>query len=71
VGARKVNAGTLAIFNDLKIPLAVAISLAFFGEQADLPRLLIGGAVVLAALALNEWNVRRRSRSPQLAASTD
>lgn len=71
VGARKVNAGTLAIFNDLKIPLAVAVSLIFFGEQADLPRLLIGGAVVLAALALNEWNVRRRSNPPQLAASTD
>ncbi len=59
VGARRVNAGTLAIFNDLKIPLAVAVSLLFFGEQADLPRLLIGGAVVLAALALNEWAARR------------
>ncbi len=70
VGARKVNAGTLAIFNDLKIPLAVAVSLVFFGEQADLARLLIGGGVVLAALTLNEWNVRRRS-SPQMAASTD
>lgn len=71
VGARKVNAGTLAIFNDLKIPLAVAVSLVFFGEQADLLRLLVGGAVVLAALALNEWNVRRRSSPSQLAASTD
>lgn len=71
VGARKVNAGTLAIFNDLKIPLAVAVSLLFFGEQADLPRLLIGGSVVLTALLLNEWNVRRRSNPPQPAASTD
>ncbi len=70
VGARRVNAGTLAIFNDLKIPLAVAVSLLFFGEQADLLRLLIGGGVVLAALALNEWNVRRRS-APQMAASTN
>ncbi len=59
VGARRVNAGTLAIFNDLKIPLAVAVSLIFFGEKADLTSLLVGGAIVLAALALNEWGARR------------
>ncbi len=59
VGARKVNAGTLAVFNDLKIPLAVAVSLIFFGEKASLPHLLIGGAVVVGALALNEWGTRR------------
>ncbi len=67
VGARKVNAGTLAIFNDLKIPLAVAVSLLVFGEQADLPRLLTGGAVVLAALALNEWAARRAALQRQPA----
>jgi len=54
VGATRVNAGALAIFNNLKIPLAVAVSLAIFGEQANLPRLLLGGALCLAALALNE-----------------
>ncbi|MHB8932936.1 MAG: EamA family transporter [Bellilinea sp.] len=59
VGARKVNAGTLAVFNDLKIPLAVAVSLIFFGEQASLPHLLIGGGIVLAALLLNEWGIKR------------
>jgi drug/metabolite transporter (DMT)-like permease len=36
VGARKVDAGALAIFNDLKIPLAVIVSLLFFGEQTNL-----------------------------------
>lgn len=60
VGARKVNAGTLAIFNDLKIPLAVAVSLIFFGEQTNLLNLTIGGAIVLAALVWNEWNVKRQ-----------
>jgi len=59
VGARKVNGGTLAVFNDLKIPLAVAVSLIFFGEKASLPHLLIGGTVVVAALLLNEWGTRR------------
>lgn len=58
VGARKVNAGTLAIFNDLKIPLAVAVSLLFFGEQANLLNLIVGGVVVLAALLINEWGLK-------------
>ncbi len=59
-GARKVDAATLAVFNDLKIPLAVVVSLVFFGEQVNLTNLLIGGVVVLAALALSEWAARRR-----------
>jgi len=54
IGARKVNAGTLAVFNDLKIPLAVLVSLLVFGESANLSRLLIGGAIIVSALVLNE-----------------
>jgi drug/metabolite transporter (DMT)-like permease len=50
VGASRVNAGTLAAFNNVKIPLAVACSLLFFGETADLPRLLLGGALMAAAV---------------------
>lgn len=68
VGARKVNAGTLAVFNDLKIPLAVTVSLVFFGEQASIPHLLIGGVVVLAALLINEWSVKRTAAKRQPAA---
>ncbi len=55
VGARKVNAGSLAVFNNLKVPLAVAVSVVVFGESVDWSRLLIGGGIVLAALALNEY----------------
>ena len=57
VGALGVSAGMLAVFNNVKIPLAILVSLVFFGEQADLPRLGLGGALILAALALNS---RRR-----------
>ena len=60
IGARRVNAGTLAVFNDLKIPLAVAVSLVFFGEQTDLIRLVIGGGIILAALTLNEILSKRQ-----------
>ncbi len=55
VGARRVNAGVLAIFNDLKIPLAVAVSLLFFHEKANLPGLLAGGGLGIAALLVNEY----------------
>ncbi len=65
--ARKVNTGALAIFNDLKIPLAVAVSLIFFGEQANLLNLLIGGCIILAALWLNEWGSRRKKLEPKPA----
>ena len=64
-GARRVNAGTLAVFNDLKIPLAVGVSLLFFGEQTDLIRLLIGGSTIVAALALNEY-ISRGQRQNQV-----
>jgi len=66
--ARRVNTGALAIFNDLKIPLAVAVSLIFFGEQTNLPNLLIGGAIILAALWLNERAGRRKPLEPEPAA---
>ncbi len=52
VGATKVNAGTLAVMNNAKIPLGVACALLFFGESADLPRLLGGGALMAFAVWL-------------------
>jgi len=52
-GATRVNVGALAAFNNLKIPLAVACSLIFFGEEANALKLGVGGALVLGALLLN------------------
>ncbi len=54
-GARKVNNGALAILNNLKIPLAVAVSLLVFGETANITNLLIGGALIVMAFLLNEF----------------
>jgi drug/metabolite transporter (DMT)-like permease len=55
VGATRVSAGQLAVMNNAKVPLAVAVSLLFFGEQANLLGLaaslgLLGCAVYLATL---------------------
>jgi len=51
-GARRVEAGTLAVCNNLKVPLAVSVSILLFGETAALVRLLAGSALILAALLL-------------------
>jgi drug/metabolite transporter (DMT)-like permease len=58
-GARRVNAGALAIFNNLKVPLAVTVSLLVFHESTDVPRLVTGGGIVLIALLINEWVINR------------
>jgi len=58
-GAVLTNAGSLAVFNNLKIPLAVAVSLLVFGEDADLLRLILGGALIVLAL----WLSRRKQKT--------
>ena len=60
-GARKVDTGALAIFNDLKIPLAITVSLVVFGEKTNLASLLTGGAIIIASLILNEIYVSRKT----------
>jgi carboxylate/amino acid/amine transporter len=64
IGSRKVNAGALAILNDLKIPLAVAISLLVFGEQTNIVNLIIGGLIVAGSLVMNEILNRKRRVNP-------
>lgn len=54
IGATRVNAGTLAVMNNAKVPLAVACSLLFFGESADLTRLGLGLGLLVAAVWLAE-----------------
>ena len=49
-GARLVSAGTLAVMNNLKIPLGVAVSLFVFREPANLWTLLVGGLLIGVAL---------------------
>jgi drug/metabolite transporter (DMT)-like permease len=62
LGARKINVGALAIANDLKIPVAILISLVIFRETTDLPRLLLGGSIVILALVTNEWMLKREGK---------
>lgn len=54
LGATRVNNGTLAVMNNAKIPLGIVVSLLFFNENADRPKLLISGLIMIAAVALAE-----------------
>lgn len=58
-GARRTNVGTLAVFNNVKVPLAVLASVLIFGDPVDWPRLLIGAAIIAGALLLNEAGDKR------------
>ena len=58
-GAALCRAGTLAAFNNAVVPLAMACSLFIFGEGSGLEggailRLIIGSALIIAAVALAE-----------------
>ena len=58
-GAAICRAGTLAAFNNAVVPLAMACSLFIFGEGSGLEggailRLIIGSALIIAAVALAE-----------------
>ena len=69
-GATQVDAGTLGIMNNALIPAGLLINLLIWNQQADLPRLFIGGAVIGLSLWMNlrwdSWLCRVRK-----SASTD
>lgn len=61
-GARFTTAGMLAVMNNVKIPLAVTVSLLVFHEPTDVGRLLVGGTlVVAAAVASHTWSTKRKT----------
>lgn len=63
LGATRVDAGTLAIMNNALVPAGLLVNLLIWNRDADLFRLLLGGAIIVASLLLNEWWLRRRGFS--------
>lgn len=51
-GAAQVNAGTLAVMNNAKVPLGIAVSLLVFGESAHPPALIASFALLVTAAVL-------------------
>jgi len=62
-GARRVNAGTLAVFNNVKIPLAVGVSVLAFGEMVHVPSLLAGLVVLTGAFWLTTGRFENGSKA--------
>ncbi len=52
-GAARVHSTSLlAVMNNASIPLGVIVSITVFGESADIPRLVLGSAIMLLSLFL-------------------
>ncbi len=54
-GSTLVDAGTLAIMNELHVPAGLLVNLLIWNHNADLHKLAIGGAVIVASLWLNRF----------------
>ncbi|MFL1707353.1 EamA family transporter [Campylobacter sp. MOP7] len=52
-GACEVDSGTLAIMNNALIPAAIIVNLVFWHKDADIVRLIIGGAVIYISLLVH------------------
>jgi len=59
-GVRKTNIGNTAIFNNLKIPLGILVSIVFFDEVVNISDLFIGGLIIISALVINEYQLNKR-----------
>ena len=60
--AVKTSSGTLAVFNNAKIPLGVAVSILFFKEQADSVLVLISLFLIGGSLFFSERHSRKKGR---------
>lgn len=55
VGAITTHVGVLAVMNNIKIPLAIFVSVTIFHEQAHIARLILGGGIMVLAVILAEY----------------
>ena len=60
-GSTRVDAGTLAVMNELHVPLGLVVNLLIWNRDADLPRIALGGGVIVLSLWLNRIGRSRRA----------
>lgn len=58
-GVVMVNTGSLAIMNNALIPLGLIVNLVIWNKEADLQKILIGGSIIFASLAINEYIIKK------------
>ncbi|NAW64424.1 carboxylate/amino acid/amine transporter [Photobacterium halotolerans] len=59
-GATLVNAGALAIMNNALVPAGLLVNIVIWNRDVDYPRLIVGGAIILLSLWINETWVKKR-----------
>ena len=57
-GVVLVNTGSLAIMNNALVPLGLIVNLVIWNKEADLTKILIGGSLIFASLAVNEFIIK-------------
>ena len=57
-GSTLVDAGTLAIMNELHVPAGLIVNLLIWNRDANLQKLALGGVVILASLWVNSLGRR-------------
>ncbi|WP_105902832.1 carboxylate/amino acid/amine transporter [Vibrio gangliei] len=60
-GACMVNAGALAVMNNALVPAGLIVNIVIWNRDVDLTRLLMGGAVIMLSLWVNETWVKRKA----------
>ncbi len=58
-GAEKVKYSTLAIMNNLKIPLGVIFAIIIFHEKIDIVNFIIGSVIILFAILVLQFVLKR------------
>jgi len=69
IGAERVNAGTLAVMNNGKLPLGLIVSVVIFGEETNLLLLLLGTVFMMGGIWAAEG--RGKARTEAATKSTD
>lgn len=60
-GSTEVDAGALAVMNELHVPAGLLVNVLIWNRNADLRSLALGGTVILASLLINRLGRRRRA----------
>ena len=63
-GSTEVDAGALAVMNELHVPAGLLVNILIWNRNADLPSLALGGTVILASLLINRLGRRWGSARP-------
>ena len=63
-GSTRVDAGALAVMNELHVPLGLLVNLLIWNRDADLKKIALGGGVIVLSLVLNRVG---RARGAALA----